>query len=166
MLITILLIGIKNANSAQAVVSTERVVFYRENSARMYSSLAYAVGQASGFLQPLFKFSYKYFSVYAFLSNLHICMQALIEIPYVLLQALIYGTIIYAMIGLKWSVANFLWYIFFVFFISLYFTYYGMMIVAMTRNQTIASFLTRPSYVLWSLFSGSVIPPPVSFYFL
>ncbi|WJX84454.1 hypothetical protein P8452_67030 [Trifolium repens] len=69
MLITILLIGIKNANSAQAVVSTERVVFYRENSARMYSSLAYAVG------------------------------QALIEIPYVLLQALIYGTIIYAMIG-------------------------------------------------------------------
>jgi predicted CDP-diglyceride synthetase/phosphatidate cytidylyltransferase len=93
-------------------------------------------------------------------------MQALIEIPYVLLQALIYGTIIYAMIGFKWSVANFLWYIFFVFFISLYFTYYGMMLVAMTRNQTIASFLTRPSYVLWSLFSGSVIPPPVSFYFL
>ncbi|PNY05570.1 pleiotropic drug resistance protein 1-like [Trifolium pratense] len=44
MLITILLIGIKNANSAQAVVSTERVVFYRENSAGMYSSLAYAVG--------------------------------------------------------------------------------------------------------------------------
>ncbi|WJX79108.1 hypothetical protein P8452_62259 [Trifolium repens] len=69
MLITILLIGIKNANSVQAVVSTERVVFYRENSAGMYSSLAYAVG------------------------------QALIEIPYVLLQALIYGTIIYAMIG-------------------------------------------------------------------
>ncbi|CAJ2632858.1 unnamed protein product [Trifolium pratense] len=66
MLITILLIGIKNANSAQAVVSTERVVFYRENSAGMYSSLAYAVGQASGVLQSLFKLSYKYFSVYAF----------------------------------------------------------------------------------------------------
>ncbi|GAU19334.1 hypothetical protein TSUD_336200 [Trifolium subterraneum] len=47
MSITILLIGIKNANSVQAVVSTERVVFYRENSARMYSSLAYAVAQAS-----------------------------------------------------------------------------------------------------------------------
>jgi hypothetical protein len=66
MLITILLIGIKNANSAQAVVSTERVVFYRENSARMYSSLAYAVGQVSGFLRSLFQLSYKYFNVYAF----------------------------------------------------------------------------------------------------
>jgi hypothetical protein len=65
MLITILLIGIKNANSVQAVVSTERVVFYRENSAGMYSSLAYAVGQVSGFLHSLFKFLYKYFSVYA-----------------------------------------------------------------------------------------------------
>ncbi|WJX17921.1 hypothetical protein P8452_07779 [Trifolium repens] len=49
-LITILLIGIKNANSVQVVVSTEKVVFCRENSAGMYSSLAYAVGQVSGFL--------------------------------------------------------------------------------------------------------------------
>jgi hypothetical protein len=32
------------------VVSTEKVVFYRENSAGMYSSLAYAVGQVSGSL--------------------------------------------------------------------------------------------------------------------
>jgi hypothetical protein len=93
-------------------------------------------------------------------------MQAAIEIPYVLLQGLIYGTIVYTMIGFKWSVANFLWYIFFVFFTTLYFTYYGMMLVAMTPNPNNASFLTRPSYVLWALFSGSVVPSPVSFYFL
>lgn len=50
MSITILLIGIKNAGSVQAVVTAERAVFYRENAARMYSPLAYAFGQASGFL--------------------------------------------------------------------------------------------------------------------
>jgi hypothetical protein len=93
-------------------------------------------------------------------------MQALIEIPYVLLQALVYGTIVYAMVGFEWSVTKFFWYIYFVFFTSLYCTYYGMMTIAITPNQTIVSFLTRPSYVLWNLFSGSVVPPPVSFYFL
>jgi hypothetical protein len=50
MSITILLIGIKNASSVQAVVSAERAVLYREKAARMYSSLAYAFGQASDFL--------------------------------------------------------------------------------------------------------------------
>lgn len=49
MLITVLLIGFKNANSVQELVSTERVVFYKENSAGMYSSLAYTIGQASDF---------------------------------------------------------------------------------------------------------------------
>lgn len=50
MSITVLLIGIENANSVQVVVSTERVVFYREKAAGMYSSLAYAIGQASNIL--------------------------------------------------------------------------------------------------------------------
>ncbi|RHN48302.1 putative sulfate-transporting ATPase [Medicago truncatula] len=121
MSITILLIGIKNAGSVQAVVTAERAVFYRENAARMYSPLAYAFGQAS---------------------------------------ALVYGTIVYAMVGFEWSVTKFFWYIFFVFFTSLYCTYYGMMTIAITPNQTIVSFLTRPSYVLWNLFSGTVVPPP------
>ncbi|KAI5426205.1 hypothetical protein KIW84_031869 [Lathyrus oleraceus] len=47
MLITVLLIGIKNSNSVQGIVGIERRVFYRENAAGMYSSLAYSVGQAS-----------------------------------------------------------------------------------------------------------------------
>jgi hypothetical protein len=42
-----LVVGVKNYNSVQPLVSIERVVFYRERAAGMYSSLAYAVSQAS-----------------------------------------------------------------------------------------------------------------------
>lgn len=45
-----LLIGMKNCSSVQPVVGVERVVLYREKAAGMYSSLAYAVSQASNFL--------------------------------------------------------------------------------------------------------------------
>ncbi|XP_058737880.1 pleiotropic drug resistance protein 1-like isoform X1 [Vicia villosa] len=130
MLITVLLVGIKNANSVQGVVGIERRVFYKENSAGMYSSLAYSIA------------------------------QALIEIPYVLIQTLIYGTIVYTMVGFEWSVTKFFWYIYFMFFTSLYFTYYGMMSLAITPNQNATTFLTRLSYVLWNLFSGFVVSPP------
>lgn len=40
-------IGSKNCGSVQPVITVERVVFYRERAAGMYSELAYAVSQAS-----------------------------------------------------------------------------------------------------------------------
>jgi len=43
----VLLIGIKNGNAVQPVVSVERTVFYRERVAGMYSALPYAFAQAS-----------------------------------------------------------------------------------------------------------------------
>jgi hypothetical protein len=55
------------------------------------------------------------------LSNLHICMHALIGIPYVLLQTLVCGTIVYAMVGSECSVTKFFLVHIFVFFTSLYF---------------------------------------------
>jgi hypothetical protein len=42
-----LVIGVKNCNSVQPLIGIERVVFYRERAAGMYSALAYAVSQAS-----------------------------------------------------------------------------------------------------------------------
>lgn len=42
-----LVIGVKNCGSVQPQVGIERVVFYRERAAGMYSALAYAVSQAS-----------------------------------------------------------------------------------------------------------------------
>ena len=40
-----LFLGVNNASSVQPVVSTERIVYYRERAARMYSSFPYAAAK-------------------------------------------------------------------------------------------------------------------------
>ncbi|KAH9666423.1 ABC transporter G family member 40 [Citrus sinensis] len=113
----VLFLGVQNAASVQPVVSIERTVFYRERAAGMYSALPYAFA------------------------------QALIEIPYIFVQSVTYGVIVY-----------FLWYQFFMFFTLLYFTYYGMMAVAMTPNHHISGIVAFAFYGLWNVFSGFIIP--------
>lgn len=126
----VLFIGVQNASSVQPVVAVERTVFYRERAAGMYSALPYAIGQVA------------------------------IELPYILVQALIYGVIVYAMIGFEWTVAKFFWYIFFMYFTLLYFTFYGMMAVGFTPNYNIAAIVSSAFYAIWNLFSGFIIPRP------
>ncbi|XP_072970521.1 ABC transporter G family member 36-like [Typha angustifolia] len=126
----VLFIGVQNCSSVQPVVAVERTVFYRERAAGMYSALPYAFGQVA------------------------------IELPYILVQAVIYGVIVYAMIGFEWTVAKFFWYLFFMYFTLLYFTYYGMMAVGLTPNYNIASIVSAAFYGIWNLFSGFIIPRP------
>ncbi|GLT67729.1 hypothetical protein SLA2020_400150 [Shorea laevis] len=126
----IIFLGVTNASSVQPVVAVERTVFYRERAAGMYSEMPYAIA------------------------------QLLIELPYVFAQALVYGVIVYAMIGFEWSAAKFFWYIFFMYFTLLYYTYYGMMAVAVTPNYHIASIVSSAFYGLWNLFSGFIVPRP------
>jgi hypothetical protein len=66
------------------------------------------------------------------------------------------------MIGFEWTVAKFLWYLFFMYFTLLYFTFYGMMAVGLTPNETIAVITSSAFYNVWNLFSGYLIPRPVS----
>ncbi|GAB2293593.1 transcription factor [Dionaea muscipula] len=126
----VVFLGIQNASSVQPVVTVERTVFYREKAAGMYSALPYAFA------------------------------QVLIEIPYIFVQSIVYGIIVYAMIGFEWNAAKFFWYQFFMFFTLLYFTYYGMMTVAVTPNQHVAAIIAAAFYSLWNLFSGFIIPRP------
>ncbi|CAI0473632.1 unnamed protein product [Linum tenue] len=123
-------LGVQNASSVQPVVAIERTVFYRERAAGMYSALPYA---------------------YA---------QVMIEIPYILVQSVVYGVITYSMMGFEWEAKKFLWYIFFMFFSLLYFTYYGMMTVAITPNHHIASIISSFFYSIWNLFAGFIVPRP------
>lgn len=90
-------------------------------------------------------------------------VQAVIEIPYCFIQAIVYGTIVYAMIDFDWTAKKFFWYIYFMFFTLLYFTYYGMMTVALTPNENISNIVSYSFYALWNLFSGFIIPRPVSY---
>ncbi|KAL1551439.1 transcription factor [Salvia divinorum] len=123
-------LGVQLASSVQPVVAVERTVFYRERAAGLYSALPYAFG------------------------------QAVIEIPYCFIQAIVYGTIVYAMIGFDWTAKKYFWYICFMFFTLVYFTYYGMMAVALTPNENIANIVSYSFYALWNLFSGFIIPRP------
>lgn len=87
----------------------------------------------------------------------------MIELPHLFVQTLIYGLIVYAMIGFEWTAAKFLWFIFFMYFTLLYFTLYGMMTVAVTPNHNIAAIISSAFYGFWNLFSGFIIPKTVSF---
>ncbi|XWS16998.1 hypothetical protein CRYUN_Cryun33cG0029800 [Craigia yunnanensis] len=124
----VLFIGFQNSASVQPVVAVERTVFYRERAAGMYSALPYAFG------------------------------QVVVELPYILIQTVIYGVIVYAMIGFEWTADKFFWYLFFMYFTFLYFTFYGMMTVAVTPNHNIAAIVSSAFFSLWNLFSGFIVP--------
>jgi hypothetical protein len=66
------------------------------------------------------------------------------------------------MIGFEWTVAKFFWYLFFMYFTFLYFTFYGMMVVGLTPSYHVAAIISTLFYAIWNLFSGFLIPYPVS----
>ncbi|XP_039124389.1 ABC transporter G family member 31 [Dioscorea cayenensis subsp. rotundata] len=123
----VLFLGITNATAVQPVVSIERFVSYRERAAGMYSALPFALAQVS------------------------------IEFPYVFVQTLIYGPIFYSLGSFDWVTTKFLWYIYFMYFTLLYFTFFGMMTIAITPNHVVAPIIAAPFYTLWNLFSGFMI---------
>lgn len=88
--------------------------------------------------------------------------QILVEVPYILSQTGVYSVIVYAMIGFDWTAAKFFWYLFYQFSCLLYMTYYGMMTVAITPNANIAAIIAASFYAIFNLFSGFIVPRPVS----
>lgn len=72
----VLFLGINNASSVQPVVGSERPVFYRERAAGLYSAVPYALA------------------------------QALVEVPYVLAQTIIYSLLVYFLIRFEINAAK------------------------------------------------------------
>ncbi|VFQ87367.1 unnamed protein product [Cuscuta campestris] len=128
----VLFIGTLNAFIVQQAVAVERTVCYRERAAGMYSALPFSFA------------------------------MIVVELPYILIQAVIYGTTVYSMIGFEWTARKFLWYLLIMFLTFLYATFLGMMSVAMTPNLQIASILATGSFGIWNLFSGFLIPRPMA----
>jgi ABC-type multidrug transport system permease subunit len=90
-------------------------------------------------------------------------LQVIIELPHILVQALVYGIIVYVMMGFERTVTKLLWNLFFTYFSFLYYTYYGMMTMAITPNPHVAGILSTSFYAIWCLFSGFIIPLSVSY---
>ncbi|KAJ9184443.1 hypothetical protein P3X46_004169 [Hevea brasiliensis] len=124
----IFFLGATNTSSVQPIVAIERTVFYRERAAGMYSALPYALAQVA------------------------------IEAIYVTIQSIIYGFILYTMIGFEWKAGKFFWFIYFITTGFIYFTLYGMMVVALTPNHQIAAIVMSFFLSFWNLFSGFLIP--------
>ncbi|CAB4299305.1 unnamed protein product [Prunus armeniaca] len=124
----IIFLGATNTASVQPVVAIERTVFYRERAAGMYSALPYAFAQVA------------------------------IETIYVAVQTLVYSLILYSMIGFPWRVDKFFWFYYFILMCFIYFTLYGMMLVALTPGHQIAAIVMSFFLSFWNLFSGFLIP--------
>ncbi|VAI30388.1 unnamed protein product [Triticum turgidum subsp. durum] len=126
----ILFSGVNNCQSVMPFVSVERSVVYRERFAGMYSPWAYSFAQVA------------------------------MEIPYVLVQVVLFMLIAYPMIGYEWTVAKFFWFMYTMLCTLLYFVYLGMLMVSLTPNIQVASILASMFYTLQNLMSGFIVPAP------
>eukprot|EP00268_Persea_americana_P055961 TRINITY_DN6552_c0_g2_i12.p1 TRINITY_DN6552_c0_g2~~TRINITY_DN6552_c0_g2_i12.p1 ORF type:complete len:222 (-),score=12.46 TRINITY_DN6552_c0_g2_i12:482-1147(-) len=102
--IAITYLGVKNCHSVQAFLLEERLVLYSGRFVGMYSSYVYSLSQVA------------------------------IEVPYIIIQAVICGMITYFAIGFPLSIYKLLWYIRTLFFAVLSFTYLGMLFTSISPS--------------------------------
>uniref|UniRef100_A0ACD5TSL6 Uncharacterized protein n=1 Tax=Avena sativa TaxID=4498 RepID=A0ACD5TSL6_AVESA len=124
-------LGASTVLSVLPVVSIERTVFYREKAAGMYSPLSYAFA------------------------------QALVELVYSGAQGVIYTVLFYPMAGFEWKADKFFYFMFFICAGFVYTTLYGMMLVACTSSELLASVLVALSITVWNIFAGFIISRPM-----
>ncbi|KAK8579730.1 hypothetical protein V6N12_070040 [Hibiscus sabdariffa] len=124
----VLFLGATNTSAVQSIVAIERTVFYREKAAGMYSPLPYAFAQVA------------------------------IEAIYVSIQTLVYSLLLYSMIGFQMNMGKFFLFYYFILMCFMYFTLYGMMLVALTPNHQFAAIVMSFFLSFWNLFSGFLIP--------
>ncbi|KAK4432538.1 ABC transporter G family member 34 [Sesamum alatum] len=67
--------------------------------------------------------------------------------------------------GFEWTVAKCFWFYYFIFTCFVYFNLFGMMLIALTPGLHVGSIVAGFILSLWNLFSGFLIPKPVSSYF-
>ena len=77
--------------------------------------------------------------------------------PYMLVQVLIFASIVYPMIGFEMTAVKFFWFVRYMVLSFMYYTLYGMMTVALTRNLEIAAGLSFLIFIFWNVFSGFII---------
>ncbi|KAI3810521.1 hypothetical protein L1987_20137 [Smallanthus sonchifolius] len=126
----VLFSGINNCSSVIPHVSMERTVLYRERFSGMYASWAYALAQVA------------------------------IEFPYLFAQSLAFVCITYPMIGYYWSAYKVFCYFYAFLCTLMYFTYLGMLLVAITPSFPVAAILQSAFYTIFNLFAGFLIPKP------
>lgn len=121
---SVLFIGAVNAILVEEVTLRKRVVYYRERTANYYSCLAYTVS------------------------------EALVELPYLLAQSIMYSCIVYWMIGFAADTSKFFWFFGVMFLTVTYFCYLGQALVHITPSLELASATFAVLLSCLQLFSG------------
>ncbi|CAL5440389.1 unnamed protein product [Camellia sinensis] len=124
----------------------------------MYAAVLFLGIQNAGSVQPVVAIERTVFYKERAAGMYSVLSYAFGQSSHTFLFRLSYGVIVYAMIRFEWTVAKFLWYLFFMYSTLLHYTFYGMMTVAVTPNQNIASIVSVAFYSTWNLFSGFIIP--------
>ncbi|KAF3454731.1 hypothetical protein FNV43_RR05179 [Rhamnella rubrinervis] len=132
MFLFVIFLGISNCSPAFSYMETERTVMYRERFAQMYSPWPHSLA------------------------------QVIVEVPYLFVQAVVFVSITYPMIGYYVSVFKVSWYFYAMFCSLLYFNYMGMLLLSLTPDFVAAGILASPIYIMFNLFSGFIIPRPVT----
>jgi hypothetical protein len=156
----VILLGVYNDQSIIPHSSTERIVMYREKFAGMYSSWPYSFAQVR-YTNHKFVSTVQSTWKELILKYLYL-LQAAIEIPYVFIQVLLYTLITYPTIGYYWTAQKFLWFLYAYFCSALLYAYAGLLLVSLTPNVQVATILAAFFNALQNLFSGFIIPAPVS----
>lgn len=86
----------------------------------------------------------------------------IIEIPYIFLQAVLFSAITYPTINFPWTLYKGFWYVYAMFCTLLYFSYFGILLAALTPTFQVAMVLASFCYTMFNLFSGFLVPGPVS----
>ncbi|XP_074276949.1 ABC transporter G family member 39-like [Silene latifolia] len=124
----ILFLGGFNALDIQAIVASERAVFYRERAAGMYSALPFALA------------------------------QLLIEMLYLAIGSFIYVILMYSMIGFEWTFTKCFYFYYYIYMCFLYYTTYGMMLISLMPRPEFSAILMTLFVTLWNLFAGFLLP--------
>ncbi|CAI5534888.1 unnamed protein product [Closterium sp. Naga37s-1] len=125
-----LFLGWSNLGSIQPMLAVERSIYYRERGAGMYGAIPYALAQGA------------------------------IELPYLLVQAVVYSLLTYSMIRFEWTLGKFLLYLLFQFLTLLHFTFFGMMTSAITPAEGLGMLMSAFIYSIWNLLCGFLLPQP------
>ncbi|KAK6285964.1 hypothetical protein POUND7_012143 [Theobroma cacao] len=122
--------GVSNCVSFLPLITSQRIIVYRERFAGMYSSKAYSLA------------------------------QVIIEIPYIFIEAALFLIITYPAVNLYGSAYKVFWYFYAIICTMLNYKYLGMVIVSLTPTYQAASICASYSVTVLNLFSGFLIPGP------
>jgi ABC-type multidrug transport system ATPase subunit/ABC-type multidrug transport system permease subunit len=125
-----LFLGITNCLTVQHTVALQRTIMYRERAAGYYHILPFALAQQA------------------------------VEIPYILVQTVLFSSIVYWMVYFAVDAGKFFLFMLFFFLTLLYFVIFGMLAVALTPAVALANVLCSFFFSFFNLFCGFLIPQP------